>query len=762
MATPSAAPARVIEPPRTDWRGLREHWRSDLVAGFSVALVALPLALGIATASGAPPMSGLVSAVVAGLLATFLRGGHVGVNGPGNSLIVLVAGGLGAFGGGAEAFPHLLGAVVVAGALQALLGLLRLGKLGDLIPAAVVQGMLAAIGLIIVGKQAHVLFGEHATASMPLDVFMELPRSVSRLHPAATILGLISLVIVVVHPTVKNRLVHAVPAPLWVVILTVPMALALVHFDAAIVASFGRSYHLEPEMLVSIPDDLLGSLAHPDFSRIGEPAFWSVVIPLTLVTSIENIVSVKAVDKLDAHRRRSNLDRDLVAMGISSIAAGFLGGLPVLTVVARSSVNVNHGAETGWSNFLHGLLLLGFVVLLGPVIEEIALSALAGILVYTGYKLAAPAVIEDTLRKGPDHFLVFVTTIVATLEWGLLTGITIGVWAELTSHFLILGMRPPQALRALWETRFEMLPDTDEKVVMRVRGVANFMQIIRLRRALAALPEGRQVLIDFSAAMLVDNTLLEHCHDFGRRYAQAGGGAKLTLIGLEAHRPNSDHPDALRAQDRGKHEQWLTARQKQIAAVAEERGWAFDAHRSWDPAELDGFLFFRVHPFEFRDTVVRGSFTSAGGDVAFTLSDVTFDEGAVIQEVYHTTALVIHLPTEVPGMILRKEDLFARAFALAGRKDIDFEGFEGFSRKFLLTGPDEAAIRAFMTPERLRFFEAEHEYHMESSGERLAIFDSMMRRATNEEIEALLTFGQRLVTALVDGASEGEAKASAS
>lgn len=738
--------ATAVSTPRTNLQGLKEHWRSDLVAGSSVALVALPLALGIATAAGAPPISGLVSAIVAGLFATFIRGSNVAINGPGNSLIVIVAAGFTAFGGGPEAFPHVLGAVVVSGGLQMLFGALRLGKLGDLIPASVVQGMLAAIGLIIVGKQAHVLFGETASASNPIDVFRELPQSVAHLHPAATVIGVVSLVVVIVHPKIKTTLIHSIPAPLWVVIFTVPMVLGLTYFDEQVIASMGQSYHLTPDMLVSIPDDLLASLVFPDFSRIGDPSFWMVVVTLTLVTSIENIVSVKAVDKLDSHRRRSKLDRDLVAMGLSTIVSGFAGGLPVLTVVARSSVNVNHGATTGWSNFFHGLILLAVLVLLGPFIEVLALSALAGILVYTGYKLTAPHVIEDTLRKGPDHFIVFGITVVATLYAGLLWGITIGIWAELTSHFLILGMRPREAYHVVRGTHFETKHDEDEAHVVRVIGVANFLQILRLRRTLDEIPRGQRLIIDFNPAILVDNALLEYTHDFGRRYAREPR-ASFEVVGLEAHRAIADHPDALHAQERHKHERRLTPRQKTIAENAENRGWSFEARREWSPP-LEDFHFFRVHLVEFRDTVVRGSYSIDGRDVEFTLSDVTFDEGALIPEIYHTTAQVIDLPVETPEFMLEKEALLAHVLARVQDIDFNLQHFKGVSPKFAINGADENAIREFMTPELLEFFEREEIYHLESTGERLVVFKAFMRRATPDEIEDMLGFSERLIRLL--------------
>lgn len=733
-----------LEPPETDLRGLRDHWRNDLIAGFSVALVALPLALGIATAAGAPPISGLVSAIVAGVLGTFLRGSKVAINGPGNSLIVIVASAFAAFGGGPEAFPHVLGAVVVSGALQVLFGMLRFGKLGDLVPAAVIQGMLAAIGLIIVGKQAHVLFGGSSSGGSPIEVFEALPRTIAHASPAATVIGLLSVVILVIHPRMKAKWIHFVPAPLWVVAASLPIAVAFEQLEPEITATFGRPFHLGPEGFVSIPDDLLGSLVHPDFSRIGEPGFWFVVLTFTLVSSIENIVSVKAVDKLDIYRRRSNLDRDLVGMGLATITSGFLGGLPVLTVIARSSVNVNHGAKTGWSNFFAGAMLLVSVALLGSMIQEIALAALAGILVYTGYKLAAPHVIEDTLRKGPDHFLVFAITLTATLFWGLLFGIAVGLAAELMSHLLILGLPPREALQRLRETTVETIHEEGGPYTLRVRGVANFLNLPRLKRALEEVSGGARLIVDFGPAMLVDNTLLEHCHEFGRRYERQHELGYFEIVGLEAHRAIGDHPDALHAQERGKRDLRLTPRQRRIAEAAEARGWIFDARRDWDPTHLDDFHFFRVHPIEYRDTTVWGTLDLAGQETELKVSDVTFDEGALVGEVYRTTTLLLRLPFEMPELILEKEEILDRAFELAGFQDIDFKHFTGFSRRFVLKGPDEAAIRDFMTPELLGFFEKEDVFHLESTGTALVIFKSSMRLATAGEIDEMIGFADRL------------------
>ncbi len=736
------------EAPKTNLRGLRDHWRNDLIAGFSVALVALPLALGIATAAGAPPISGLVSVVVAGLLATFLRGSHVAINGPGNSLIVIIASAYAAFGGG-EVFPHVLGAVIVAGAAQMLLGVLRLGKLGDLIPPAVIQGLLAAIGLIIIGKQAHVLFGREPVGDGAIEVLQRVPESVLHAHPAAMTLGLLSLFILIVHPRIKAKVVHFIPAPLWVVAVAIPLGMLFESYASEIGAAIGTTIEMSRELFVSIPDDLLGSLARPSFAKIGEPGFWLVVMTLSLVTSIENVVSVKAVDKLDSYRRRSNMNRDLVAMGLATIASGFLGGLPVLTVIARSSVNTNHGGKTGWSNFFQGAILLALVLLIPAAIKEIALAALAGILVYTGYKLTSPLVVSDAVRKGPDHFIVFGITLVATLVWGLLWGLAVGLAAELLGHLLILGLQPRDALRRLRATSIEPLEDPDGGIVLRVRGIANFLNVLRVRRALDELPEDGKVIMDFGPAMLVDNTVLEQVHEFARRYSRSSEASEFEVIGLEAHRAISDHPDALHAQERKLHALRLTPRQRRLAAKAESEGWDFDARRDWDPGHLDDFHFFQFHPIEFSDTFVHGALAAGEGEVDFTLCDVTFDEGVIVGEVYHTTTLMLHLPFEVPEFVLEKEDILDRAFALAGFQDIDFKHFTKFSRRFVLKGPDEAAIRELMTPEMLEFFEGEAVYHIECTGRDLIVFETFMRRATVTEIEGMARFTERLLERLL-------------
>jgi hypothetical protein len=247
--------------------------------------------------------------------------------------------------------------------------------------------------------------------------------------------------------------------------------------------------------------------------------------------------------------------------------------------------------------------------------------------------------------------------------------------------------------------------------------------------------------------MLVDTTFLEYCHELGRRYERDAPVGSFEIIGLEAHTAISEHPDALHASR--KYQRRMTARQKRIADMAESRGWVFDIRRDWDPAHLDDFHFFRLHPIEYRDTVVHGSYDGVDEEIEFTIADVTFDEGALIPEVYHTTAQVIRLPIELPELVLEKEELLDRALELAGVDDIDYEHLDGFSRKFVIKAPDEPAVRAFMTPELIRFFEREEIYHLESTGDEIVVFKTLMRRSTAQEIEDMLSFSERLVSLLV-------------
>ncbi|MFT4626734.1 MAG: carbonic anhydrase, partial [Myxococcota bacterium] len=543
----------------------------------------------------------------------------------------------------------------------------------------------------------------------------------------------------------NNKFIHFIPAPLWVLILSIPAAFAFNLYDPRTVSLLGHSFAITPDLLIQLPPNLMDSLIRPDFTHMNEGSFWIVVALLAIVLSVEDLAIVKAVEKLDPYRRPSDLNRDLIGIGLSTMAVAFIGGLPVITVIARSSVNANHGAKTSWSNFVHGACLLAFVLLLPGLIQLIPLAALASILVYTGYQLASPQVFLNVSRHGIEQLIVFCVTIVATLVEGIMSGIFAGMAVNLAIHFAKAGLPIRESIRALVKPTIDVVHERNEAYYVRTHGLMNFLTLLPLRKRLHDLPGGGRIILDFHNTQLVDHTVLEFVHDF-RRYYEGTGGV-LDLVGLDVHQASSDHPTALHALVRPQRASRLTQRQKDLQSLAERHGWAFDPSIDWNIEQLAHFQFFETRPIEYRNNTVSGDLVPG---VHWELSDITFDEGALhAAEVYHTTIGVIHLPAELPTFTLEKEEFFDRLLEFAGYRDIDFQLFSKFSRKFVLKGAQEEEIREFFTPERLTFFEREEVYHIECIGSRLLIF-RYLRLGGATEVERMITFCEKLVQVLVD------------
>jgi MFS superfamily sulfate permease-like transporter len=284
--------------------------------------------------------------------------------------------------------------------------------------------MLAAIGAMLVGKQAHILLGVSPTAKAPLGLLEELPRSVAIANPAIAAIGGLGLVVLVVWPALRTvRGLGRVPAPLVVLLVTMPLG-AVLGLGETRVMAWGS--WLGPEHLVRVPAQLSAALTHPDFAPLAEPVFWKHVVLFTVVAGLESLLSAKAIDALDPWGRRASLDRDLVAQGAGNVLAGLLGGLPMISEIARSSANVEYGGRTRLANFFHGLFLLGFVALGPALLQRIPLAALAAMLVYTGARLAHPRELVRAWQEGAAAFAGFVTTVTVTLAVDLLAGIAAG------------------------------------------------------------------------------------------------------------------------------------------------------------------------------------------------------------------------------------------------------------------------------------------------------------------------------------------------
>jgi MFS superfamily sulfate permease-like transporter len=519
-------------------------WKSDAVSGFLVFLIALPLCLGIAMASGFPPVAGIFTAVVGGVLSSFLGSARLTIKGPAAGLIVIALGAVQELGqgDGALGYRRALATIVVAAVIQILFAVLRAGALGDFFPSSVVHGMLAAIGVIIVSKQAHTLMGVTPRAKEPLHLLAEIPHSLANANPEILLIGVLSLTLLFGHHALKGRVpaLARVPAPLLVLLSAVPLGLA---FDLEHEHTFTWAQHafsVGPKFLVNLPGNLLSAVTFPDFSAVLSAPSIKYIVMFALVGSIESLLSAKAVDMLDPEKRRSDLDKDLLATGVGNLVAGLIGGLPMISEIVRSSANIGYGARSRLSNFFHGLFLLLFVALVPGLIHRIPLAALAGMLIFTGVRLASPGEFRKTLRIGVDQLAVFTFTLGVTLATDLLVGVGAGIALKMVLH--VANGAP---LGALFKPDIRVWRE-GERTVVQVRHAAVFSNYLRLKGVLARLPAGSTplVVVDFTDARLVDHTVMEKLHELEGEYARAG--RHLQLRGLEAHRTFSTHPLAAR------------------------------------------------------------------------------------------------------------------------------------------------------------------------------------------------------------------------
>ncbi|WP_437642019.1 SulP family inorganic anion transporter [Sorangium sp. So ce854] len=530
-------------------------WKSDLVSGFLVFLIALPLSLGIAMASGFPPIAGVLTAVVGGVIATWLGSAPLTIKGPAAGLIVIALGAVQELGGGdnATGYRRALACIVVAAAVQIAFALARVGALGDLFPSSVVHGMLAAIGIIICSKQIHTLLGVTPTAKEPLPLLLEVPASVLRLNPAIALIGVLSLLLLFGYPVLarRTRWMQKIPAPLLVLAVAMPLALVfhLEHRHTYTLSSTDSTYTVGPKFLVNLPGNLLQAITFPDFSLVASPVSLKYVVMFALVGSIESLLSAKAVSSLDPERRSPDLDKDLLATGVGNLAAGVLGGLPMISEIVRSSANIGYGAKSRLSNFFHGAFLLLFVAFAPGLIHRIPLAALAAMLVFTGVRLASPKEFVKTFRIGKEQLVVFIATAAITIATDLLVGVAAGIAVEMLIH--VLNGAPLRSLfRPVIEERVE-----GGRLVLRVKQAAVFSNYLSIKRRLAQHPDALTIEIDFQDTRLVDHTVMANLHDL--KATLECEGRTLTLSGLDDHGPMSSHP--------------LSARKKVVLAPVESR-----------------------------------------------------------------------------------------------------------------------------------------------------------------------------------------------
>jgi len=526
--TPSAPAEQGRPVPPKDWLpGLVENGKTDVVSGFILFLIALPLCLAIALASGAPAIAGVISGIIAGTLACLLSGSHVTINGPAAGMIVIVAGAVTELG-----YETALAVGVVTGGLQILLYFAKAGKMTGFFPLSVIHGMLAGIGLIIMAGQIHVALGRLNPGAHGFHILTEIPPSFQNLVPEIALVGLAAVLVMVLWP-MTGALGKIVPAPLVAVV--VGTVIAAINGAGDILVGEGDD---QRSSRVDLGGGLLDGFISPNFSEVlSGPAIKWIFLYL-FVASLESLLTAEAVDKLDPWKRRSDMNRELLGKGVGNMVSSAVGGIPMIAEVVRSKANILNGARTRWSNFFHGLFLLVFVLAAPGLLELIPLAALAGILLVVGFKLAHPNDFRHALHVGKVDFLLMTVTAFTVLLTDLLIGVAAGivlglVWALVKGTSLGNLFKPAVAVT-----------EQGEQITIQLRKALGFHNFIPLRSKLDALPPGKTVTLDFAGVHYVDPTVMERLHDFEDNYTADGG--TVVRVGDERLTADSHHEFATR------------------------------------------------------------------------------------------------------------------------------------------------------------------------------------------------------------------------
>ena len=498
----------------------------DLTAGLVVFLVAVPLCLGIALASGAPLLSGVLAGIVGGILVGMLSGSQTSVSGPAAGLTAVVAAQIVALG----SFPSFLLAVVLAGLIQIGLGIVRAGFIAAFFPSSVIKGLLAAIGVILILKQIPHLFGHDLDPEGDMafqqrdfeNTFSELARMIVDIHLGVAVIGLVSMAVLVAWGKWEPLKKLPIPAPLIVVLLGVGLSLWF--------RQLGEDWVIGSSHLVQVPvaDSLtgfLGFLQSPDISQWSNPAVYIAAVTIAVVASLETLLNLEAVDKIDPQQRTSPASRELLAQGIGNMTVGLIGGLPITSVIIRSSVNINAGSKTKLAAIIHGLFLLISVAFLPMWLNLIPLSCLAAILLVTGFKLASPALVKQMWNEGRYQFAPFVLTVFAIVMTDLLIGVLIGLAVSI-SFILHSNMRRP--IRRVVEKHLG-----GDVLHIELPNQVSFLNRAALSKVLDEVPRGGDLLLDAQNTDYVDPDVLDLIRDFKEQSGPARG-VEVSLLGFQS------------------------------------------------------------------------------------------------------------------------------------------------------------------------------------------------------------------------------------
>lgn len=704
---------------------LKEHWKEDIKAGFGVSLIALPLSLGIALASGFPPMAGLISAIVGGIFVSRFNGSWITIAGPAAGLIVVNLAAVESLG-----LENALGAILIAGVIIFLFGFLKAGKLGDFFPHSAVHGMLSAIGVIIMVKQFFIAIGRPANGHEFIEIIQEIPVALTEANPHVLFIAFVSLCILIIYPKITFKTIKIIPAPIWVLSIAIPLEFILDFEHEHVIHFFEHDYKVGPKLLVHLPDSLLKGITLPSFEKIGAFAFWASTITIAMVTAIESLLSALAVDSMDPLKRKSELNNDLKALGAGSSISSLFGGLPMISEIVRSSANIASGAKTQWSNFFHGLFLFIFLLFGSSIINHIPLSALAAMLIFTGYRLASPKEFKHVYEIGKSEFIVFLATMIMVLSTDLLLGIFFGILLN-----LIINIRKGLSFKNLLSVTI-LAEKNGDVTILKPYGAIGFSNYLSLKKKIFENAASKKIVLDLSKVTFLDHTSIHHIH--GIESDRLAEGKEFSIISDEHLSSVSAHPYAEKQANIKAPIHLISARSKDIQNLCMGKDdWEyFDT--SLNTSKWEKFYVFNKIRVVSEKHIIKFMIT----DYPCTIADIELRSAATPGRGENIQMTCVHVGMNIgiiPAFTLEKEQIFDKLVQRIVWQDINFETHPEFSKRYLLKGEDKDAIRAYFNKSLLDYLENNLGYHIESNKKGL-LFYVDKKQLTPEEIRNLITF----------------------
>jgi len=703
--------------------------------------VALPLSMGIALAVGYPIQAGIFAAIVGGLLGFVLGGTHVGIKGPGAGSIVALIFAYSVFSESGlyeNPLAVLLTCTFFAGILLILTGVLRLGNYAQILPSGAINGLLAGIGFIIVVKQMDELFGYTSNALSPVDALAEIPSKITEANPISFILGIISIAILIYHKKIPSKTVRTIPAAIWVLLINVAIVLTFGLHHNKVVSFLGMDAQVGDNLLINIDKNAFANFNLPNFKGLETFAFWIQAFNIFIILLVENLLSAKAIDKIDPLSRKTNLDKDLSSSGFTTAVSSLIGGMPAITVIARSSVNVNVGGMTRFSNFSHGLVLAIMLIVAIPFINLLPKEALAAVLVVAGYRLCAPRIFRKAFKKGWEQLVIFTITFYATLRYGLLTGIIVGTVMD----FLLSFFLADTTLVKFWKSSkhpYIKLKEGKDRFVLKMKGVINFISLLKIQEQIDLIPANASAKIDLSETQVVDRTVLEYLNEQSLLHEKKGG--YLDITGLENHHSSSPHPTALHLlETTWKKNSLHTQRQIRLKRYSLNRKFDFTPEPDYHIGHYQTFPYFKTRPFEYRFNRIDGFWENG---IQFEVADVLFHEGELsAQDSLRTTALSFKMGKEIPQFSIENFSLYDRIRDFAFRTDAQIH-FSALDDEVQIIGNNRQELEYFFTPDLIQTLSAQKAYYIESNGRELLIFRDF-KLANMDGLKNLVAFGELL------------------